>query len=240
MHNTWTICRREVNSFFDSLMAYIIIVAFLGLSGVFTWLFGSDIFFTGQASLAPFFSVSYWLLFFFIPAITMRTLAEERRSGTLELLATKPVTDLEIIAGKWLASWFLVLLSMVPTLIYLVTLTFLGRVDNGAVFGGYLSLILISGVYISIGILASSLTQNQIVAFILGLFIAFFFQLLFQVMVPITPSWISGILDYLSFASHFQSMSKGVISLNDLVYMLSMITLGIILATASLKRRVWQ
>lgn len=240
MHNTWTICRREVNSFFDSLMAYIIIITFLGLSGVFTWLFGSDIFFSGQASLTPFFSVSYWLLFFFIPAITMRTLAEERRSGTLELLATKPVTDFEIVAGKWLASWFLVLLSLAPTLIYFVTLTFLGNVDTGAVFGAYLSLALISGVYISIGILASSLTQNQIVAFILGLFMAFFFQLLFQVMVTVVPGWLSGIFDYLSFSSHFQSMSKGVISLGDLVYMISMISLGVILAMTSLKRRVWQ
>lgn len=239
MHNIWTICKREVNSFFDSLIAYIIIIVFLGLSGVFTWLFGSDIFFIGQASLASFFGVSFWTLFFFIPAVTMRTLADEKKSGTLELLVTKPVSDFQIVVGKWMASWFLILLSLLPTLIYYITVANLGNIDNGAVAGGYLALILVSGVYISIGIFASSLTSNTIVAFILSLFFGFFFQFLFNVMTPIMPGFLANILNYLSLSTHFNYMAKGVISIADLVYMLSLIALGMILATASLRRRTW-
>lgn len=239
MYNILTICKREVSSFFDSLMAYIIIIVFLGLSGVFTWLFGSDIFFRGQASLTSFFSVSFWTLFFFIPAVTMRTLAEERRSGTFELLATKPITELQIVTGKWLAVWLLIVFSLIPTVIYYITVANLGNIDTGAVIGGYLSLLLISGVYISVGIFASSLTSNQIVAFILSLFIAFFFQLFFNVMSPILPTFVSSIFNYLSLSTHFQTMSRGVLSIADIVYMLSLILTGIILATASLRRRVW-
>ncbi len=239
MHTIWTICKREVNTFFDSLIAYIILVVFLGLSGFFTWLSGSDIFFNGQASLTPFFQISFWTLFFFIPAITMRSLAEEKHSGTLELLATKPVTDFQIVAGKWLASWFLVIMMLLPTIIYYFTVTNLGNVDTGAVIGGYLSLILISGVYVSIGIFASSVTSNQIVAFILALFIAFFFQLLFDLMVQVLPSMLANIANYLSLSTHFRSMARGVISLNDIIYMASLTVLGMVFAMISLTRRTW-
>ncbi len=239
MHNIWTICKREVNSFFDSLMAYIIIIVFLGLSGVFTWLIGSDIFYVGQASLMSFFAVSFWTLFFFIPAVTMRTLADERKSGTLELLATKPISDFQIVAGKWLASWLLIVISIIPTVVYYITIANLGNIDNGAVFGGYLALILISGVYVSIGIFASSLTSNTIVAFIMSLFIGFFFQFLFDVMVPVAPSFLANIFNYLSLSTHFGTMAKGVIGITDLIYLFSLIGLGLVLATTSLRRRVW-
>lgn len=240
MHNIWTICKREVNSFFDSLMAYIIIIVFLGMSGVFTWLFGSDIFYIGQASLISFFAVSFWTLFFFIPAVTMRTLADENKSGTLELLATKPISDFQIVAGKWLASWFLIIISIIPTVVYYITIANLGNIDNGAVFGGYLALILISGVYVSIGIFASSLTNNTIVAFILSLFIGIFFQFLFDVMTPVVPTFLGNIFNYLSLSTHFQYMAKGVIGITDIIYLLSLIALGLILATSSLRRRMWQ
>ncbi|HKI45012.1 MAG TPA: ABC transporter permease [Balneolales bacterium] len=239
MHTIWTICKREVNTFFNSLIAYIILVVFLGLSGFFTWLSGSDIFFSGQASLTPFFQISFWTLFFFIPAITMRSLAEEKHSGTLELLATKPVSDFQIVTGKWLASWFLVLMMLLPTIIYYITVANLGNVDTGAVVGGYLSLMLISAVYVSIGIFASSVTSNQIVAFILALFISFFFQLLFNLMVPVLPNLLANIADYLSLTTHFSSMARGVISLNDVIYMLSLTILGLIFAMTSLTRRSW-
>jgi ABC-2 type transport system permease protein len=239
MHNIITICKREVSSFFDSLMAYIIIIVFLGLSGVFTWLFGTDIFFQGQASLSAFFGVSFWTLFFFIPAVTMRTLAEERRSGTLELLATKPVTDLQIVVGKWFASWLLIVFSLIPTIIYYITVANLGNIDNGAVMGGYISLLLISGVYVSIGVFSSSLTGNQIVAFILSLFIAFFFQFLFNMLNSLVPGMMANFFSYLSLSTHFHQMSRGVISFADIIYMLSLILLGMVLATVSLRRRVW-
>jgi len=240
MRYIWIICKREVNAFFDSLMAYIMLVVFLGLSGFFTWLFGSaDIFFVGQASLGTFFNIAFWTLFFFIPAVTMRMVAEEKKTGTLELLATKPISDFQIIAGKWLAAWLLILISLALTLPYYITVANLGPIDHGTVISGYLSLMLISAVYISIGIFASSLTSNQIVAFILTLFIAFFFQLLFSQMAPVLPGWLSDIAEYLSLGQHFQSMARGVIGITDITYMVSLTVIGFLLATASLKKRAW-
>jgi ABC-2 type transport system permease protein len=239
MKHIWTICKREVNAFFDSLMAYIMLIVFLGLSGLFTWLVGSDVFLVGQASLSSFFGVAFWTLFFFIPAITMRMVSEEDSSGTMELLATKPVSSFQIIAGKWLAAWFLVLIALVLTLPYDFTVANLGNLDIGATFSGYVALILISAVYTSIGIFASSVTSNQIVAFILALFIAFFFQLLFGLLASILPDFLANIAYYLSLSQHFQTMSRGVIGLANVIYLLSLTLVGYLLATVSLKRRIW-
>ena len=176
MNAIWIITKREMAGFFDSLIAYVLLILFLGFSGFFTWLFGSDVFTIGQASLIVFFQWSFWTLFFFIPGITMRTLAEEMNSGTIEIITTKSVSNWQIILGKFLSSWLLVIIALVLTLPYYYTVTRLGSVDHGAVLGGYLGLIMISGVYISIGIFASSITKNQIVAFLVTLFIAIFFQ----------------------------------------------------------------
>jgi ABC-2 type transport system permease protein len=240
MHYVWTICKREINAFLDSLMAYILLIVFLGLSGFFTWLFGSgDVFFVGQASLQTFFGVAFWTLFFFAPAITMRMLAEERRSGTLELLATKPLSDVQIVAGKWLASWLLILIALVLTLPYYVTVANLGPIDHGATISGYLALALISGAYVSIGLFASSLTDNQIVALLLSLFLAFFFQLLFGQMAPVLPDALADLAAFLSLNSHFQDMARGVIALPSLGYVASLIVGGGLFATVSLKRRSW-
>lgn len=240
MRHIWIICKREINAFFDSLMAYIILIVFLGLSGLFTWLLGGgDIFFVGQASLASFFNVAFWTLFFFIPAITMRMMAEEKRSGTMELLATKPISHFQIVAGKWLAAWLLVVISLVLTLPYYITVANLGPIDHGATISGYLALMLISGVYTSIGIFASSLTTNQIVAFIMSLFIAFFFQMIFSQLAAILPDMLANVAQYLSLNQHYQTMSRGVIGLSNLVYMLSLIVIGFLFATMAVKRRAW-
>lgn len=240
MRHIWIICKREMNAFFDSLMGYIMLVVFLGLSGIFTWLMGGgDIFFVGQASLSSFFNVAFWTLFFFIPAITMRMMAEEERSGTMELLATKPVSHFQIVAGKWLAAWLLVAISLALTLPYYVTVANLGPIDHGATISGYIALLLISGVYTSIGIFASSLTSNQIVAFISSLFIAFFFQLLFGQMASILPDSLGNVTQFLSLNQHYQTMSRGVIGLSNLVYLISLIFIGFLCAAISIKRRVW-
>jgi len=240
MHFVWTICKREVNSFFDSLMAYIILVVFLGLSGFFTWLPNNgDIFFVGQASLSVFFGIAFWTLFFFIPAITMKMMAEEEKSGTLELLATKPISDFQIVAGKWLAAWLLVVISLVLTLPYYITVANLGNIDHGQVVSGYFALLLISAAYTSIGIFASSLTSNQIVAFILSLFIAFFFQLLFGQIAPVLPDVLSNVANYLSLNQHYQTLSRGVIGFSNVAYLLSLTILGFVMATVTLKRRSW-
>ncbi len=240
MYVVWTICKREVNAFFDSLTAYVLLVIFLGLSGTFTWLFGQgDIFFVGQASLSTFFNVAFWTLFFFIPAVTMGMVAEERRSGTLELLATKPLDDLQIVAGKWLAAWGLVAIALVFTLPYYVTVARLGPIDHGATISGYVGLLLVSAVYASIGIFASSLTSNQIVAFLLSLLIAVFLHLLFGQMASILPERAAAVAEFLDLRSHFQTMARGVIDAASVLYAGTLTVVAGLAATVSLKSRSW-
>jgi len=240
MHAVWTICKREVNAFFDSLTAYVLLVIFLALSGTFTWLFGQgDIFFVGQASLDTFFQVAFWALFFFIPAVTMGMIAEERRSGTLELLATKPVDDLHVVAGKWLAAWGLVAIALAFTLPYYVTVAQLGPIDHGATISGYLGLLFVSAVYVSIGLFASSLTRNQIVAFLLSLLLAVFLHLLFGQMATILPGVAADAASFLDLQQHFQTMSRGVIDGATVLYVATLTVVGGLAATVSLKSRSW-
>ncbi len=237
MKQIWTITTRELGSFFDSLMAYILIVAFLGFSGFFTWLYGGDVFLIGQTSLRGFFGIAYWTLFFFIPAITMRLLAEEKRSGTLELLLTKAITDRQLVIGKFLGAFLLICITLAFTIIYVITLANIGNLDNGGVISGYLGLILMSAAYISIGIFASSVTSNQIVAFLFALLISLFFHLLFDMLAMDSTSFFGQIFSYLSLANHYESITRGVVDSKDIVYFLSIITLGLVLAEFSLTRR---
>jgi len=237
MKKTWIIAKRELSVFFDSLIGYIIIVAFLGFTGFFTWLYGSDIFYVGQASLQTFFSIAYWTLFFFIPAITMRLVAEEKRSGTLDLLFTKPVTDWQIITGKFVSTLMLILISLVLTLPYYFTIWGLGPIDHGVVWSGYLGLVLMSAAYISIGIFASTVTKNQIIAFLLALFIGIFFHIIFKMLAQSMTGQLADIINYLNLSSHYEAISRGVIDTKDLIYFLSIIVLGLGLSELSLAKR---
>ena len=237
MRKIWIISLRELRSFFDSLTAYILIVAFLGLSGFFTWLSGSDIFFIGQASLQPFFSVAYWTLFFFTPALTMRMLAEENKTGTIELLLTKAVTDWDVILGKFLACLELIGIALLLTFPYYISVWAMGPVDHGAVWCGYLGLILMSMSFIGIGLFASSVTNNQIVAFLLSLFIGVFFLIIFNVLASNLTGFLGELLNFLSLSTHFDSISRGVVDSRDVIFFLSITVLGLILAEASLSKR---
>jgi ABC-2 type transport system permease protein len=237
MGKIWIIAKRELQSFFDSLTAYIVLVAFLGFSGFFTWLYGADIFLHNQANLRVFFNIAYWSLFFFIPAITMRTLAEENKSGTIELLLTKAVTDWQVVCGKFLACLVLVLIALALTLPYYFSVWKLGPVDHGSVLTGYLGLILMSATCISIGIYTSSITTNQIVAFLLALLIGIFFHVIFGVLSSSFTGALAGFFNYLSLNAHFDSISRGVIDSKDLVYFLSIIILGLTLSEITLAKR---
>ncbi len=237
MNAIWTITKRELNSFFDSLIAYIMLVLFLGFSGFFTWLLGSDIFLVGEASLESFFNVAFWTLFFFIPALTMRLLAEEKKTGTIELLLTKAITDRELVVGKFLATLLLVLIALLFTLPYVITLANIGNIDAGQIFCGYLGLLLMSGMYTSIGLYASSITSNQIVAFLAALFIGLFFHIIFGALARQVHGWIGQVLESLSLTNHFESISRGVMDTRDLFYFLSVIVIGLSLAELSLAKR---
>lgn len=239
MDKIWIITKRELASFFDSLIAYVLIIIFLGLSGFFTWLFGNNVFLLNQASLQVFFGIAFWTLFFFIPAITMRMLAEETRSGTIELLSTKAISDWQIVSGKFLACLLLVVIALICTLPYCITVSKLGSIDHGAVLGGYFGLMFLSAGYISIGIFASSLTNNQIVAFLLALFIGIFFHVLFDVMGFSIRGTLGSVFNYLSMRTHFDSLSRGVVDSRDLIYFISVILFGLTFSQAMLSRRNW-
>jgi ABC-2 type transport system permease protein len=237
MNTVWIITKRELNSFFDSLIAFIVIVLFLGFSGFFTWISGSDIFLVGQASLRLFFAISYWTLFFFIPALTMRMLAEEKKTGTLEMLLTKPVTDRQVILGKYLATLILIAIALLFTLPYFITVAKIGNIDAGGTICGYLALLLISAAYASIGLFSSSITNNQIVAFLTALFIGIFFHFLFQVIASGMKGLFGQIIDSFSMTVHFESLSRGVLDSKDLIYFGSIIFLGLFLTEVSLSKR---
>jgi ABC-2 type transport system permease protein len=236
MKNIWIITRRELATFFNSLMAYIMIVAFLGFSGFFTWFLGSDVFFIKQASLEPFFNIAFWTLFFFIPGLTMRQFAEENRSGTIELLLTKPVSDWEVVMGKFSATFLLIAIALLMTMPYYITLSFLGPVDHGAVWTAYLGLLLMSGVYISIGLFTSSISKNQIVGYLLALFIGIFFQIIFSFIAGYLTGFGGEVFNFLSVSTHMESISRGVIDSRDVLFFLSLIFLGLILTEANLEK----
>lgn len=237
MKKIWIIAKRELNAFFDSLMAYILLVAFLGFTGFFTWLLVADVFFNNQASLQSFFAVAYWSLFILIPAITMRMVAEEKKSGTLELLLTKPLTDWQVILGKFLGSLLLICIALALTIPYYITVANLGPIDHGAVWTGYLGLILMSATYISIGIFTSSVTNNQIVSFLLALFIGIFFHWIFDMIASSFTGFFGEIFSFLSVSSHYDSVTRGVVDTKDLIYFLSIIFLGLVASEAALSKR---
>lgn len=238
MRSIWTIGKRELDSFFDSLIAYILLVLFLGFSGFFTWMFGNgDIFLVGQTTMRGFFQVAFWSLFFFIPALTMRLLAEEKKSGTIELLLTKAVTDRQVVLGKFLGALSLVVIALLFTLPYVITLANIGNLDHGEIIGGYMALLLMSASYVSIGLFASSITNNQIVAFLLSLMIGLFFHLIFDILAGSFTGIAGTILSNLSVSSHYESISRGVMDTRDLIYFASIIAIGLLLSELSLTKR---
>ncbi|MFK8104486.1 MAG: ABC transporter permease [Saprospiraceae bacterium] len=237
MNPSWIIAKRELGSFFDSLVAYILLIAFLGFSGFFTWFEGNDIFIRKEADLRVFFGAAFWTLFFFIPALTMRQLAEEKKTGTIELLLTKAVTSRQVVLGKFLACLMLVGIALLFTLPYYVTVAQIGTMDHGATICGYVGLLLMSAAYISIGLFASSITNNQIVAFLLALFIGIFFHFLFDVLSSSMTGWMGELFSTLSLSRHYDSITRGVVDTKDLIYFGSIIFLGIALSEIAISKR---
>lgn len=238
MKMIWTIAVQELRSHFDSLMAYILLVLFLGFSGVFTWIYGNDIFMYGQASLQVFFSIAYVTLFLLIPALTMKSIAEEVRTGTIEMLLTKPLSCRQIVIGKYLAIVMLIAMALALTLPYYISVSCIGNIDNGAVFCGYFGLLLMSSAYVGIGLFASSITNNQIVSFLLALLIGLFFHIIFGMI----GHQLGGVLGQLAMGldmnSHFEGIARGVIDTKDLIYFVSLTFVGIFLAEKSLESKI--
>lgn len=225
----YAVFKRELFSLLNSLMAYITIGVFLLASGLLLWFFpDTSILEYGYAELNGFFNLAPFLFLFLIPAMTMRSFAEERREGTYILLATRPVTDWQIIFAKYLACFVLVIFALLPTVIYSYSIAELalpkGNIDTGAIIGSYIGLLLLGAAFVSIGIFASSLTKNQVVAFALSVFLCFFAYSGFEAMSQIFGlRAIENILLSLSLNEHYQSMSRGVLDTRDLVYFLTFI-----------------
>jgi ABC-2 type transport system permease protein len=235
LQNVGPIFRRELRSYFNSPVAYVVIIVFLGIIG---WFFTSNLFLMNVASLRVVFELVPLVFLFFVPAITMRLLAEEKKSGTLELLTTKPVRDVEIILGKFLAAWALLAAALAPTLLYVVSVGLLGSLDIGPVFTGYLGLLLMGGVYVAIGLLASSLTENQIVAFIISFLIILALFLMDKVLMYV-PEAFASTLEFLAIDYHFSNIARGVIDSRNIIYFGSLLGMSLYLATVSLERRKW-
>jgi ABC-2 type transport system permease protein len=233
--NVGTIFKKELRSYFNSAVAYVVIVVFLAIVG---WMYTSSMFLINVASLRMMFELIPLVFLFVVPAITMRLLAEEKKAGTIELLTTKPLHDWEIVAGKFLAAWALIGIALIPTLIYYITIVFLGDIDNGPVIGGYLGLLLMAGVYVAVGLLASSFTENQIIAFIVGLLMMFAFFMMDKVLIFV-PDFMTSIVEYLGIDFHFSNIARGVIDSRDVVYFGSVLGFTLYLSVVSLEKRKW-
>jgi len=231
------IAKKEVRSFFDSLIAYVLLALFLGITGYFTWLAGNDFFLVKQATLRNFFGIAQLVLFFVIPALTMRMFAEENRTGTLEFLQTKSISDWQIVLGKFFACWMLVAVALLLTIPFYITVWQLGPIDHGATLTGYLGLFLMSAAFIGIGLLASSITNNQIVAFLLALVVGALLQFVFVGIANESTGIVSNIFGYLNMQSHYTSLARGVIDTRDIIYFFSITMVTLIAAEAVLGKR---
>jgi ABC-2 type transport system permease protein len=239
-----SILKKELNTFFSSLAAYIVIGVFLVVMGLFMWVFPDySVLKYCYATLEQLFSMAPWIFMFLIPAITMRSLAEERQTGTIEFLITKPIKLWNIIGGKYLAALLLIVFALLPTLLYYYTIHELGspkgNLDSGAIWGSYLGLLLLGAAYASVGLFASSITNNQVVAFITATFLCFFCHWAFFYLSKL-PMFVGSYDDFVQMLGidyHYNSISRGVIDTRDLVYFLSFIALFLGLTYVSLERR---
>lgn len=236
------ILKKEINTFFASPIGYLVIAVFLLLNGLFLWLFKGEfnVLDNGFADLSSFFLLAPWILIFLVPAVTMRSFADEKKQGTLELLLTKPIRHFNIVFGKYLGALVLIIMALVPTLLYVFTISKLGNpegnLDLGSIMGSYFGLLFLVAAYTAIGVFASSLSDNQIVAFIIAVFICFFFYFGFEGLSNYNLFGDVFYIENLGMESHFKSMSRGVLDTRDIIYFLSITALFLIGTTLNIKR----
>ncbi len=235
---------KEINSFFSSIVGYVALLVFLVACGLFLWIIPEySILNYGYASMDRFFEIAPWLLLLLVPAVTMRSLADEFRTGTIEWLSTKPLTDLDIIMGKYLATIALIIFALLPTLVYVYTISNLSlpdiSLDSGAIIGSYIGLFFLAATFAAVGVFCSSLTANQVVGFLIALLACYLLYTGFEQLSKL-PKFSEGIDYYLSMIGmefHYNSISRGLIDSRDVVYFLSIIILFISLTRFSLSNR---
>ncbi len=240
-----SIFKKEIRSFLSSLIAYVVIIVFLLIIGLFTWIFADgNVLAQGYANLDILFFMAPWVFIFLISAITMRSFSEEIKQGTFEVLSTKPITDFQIVLGKYLAAVSLVVFAILPTLLYFYSVYELGlpigNIDVGATWGSYIGLVLLGASYAAIGIFSSAVTPNQIVAFILGMFLCFFFYVGFDQLSNLSLfGGLDSFVQSLGIQVHYDSISRGVVDTRDLVYFGSIIAVFLGLTLVVLDSRKW-
>lgn len=242
----WAQYLKEIRGFFSSVTGFMVIIVFSLLNSSFMWIFKGDnnVLESGYATMDSLFSLAPWLFLFLVPAVCMRMFAEEKKSGTLELLFTRPLTEWHIVLAKFLAAWTLILIAILPTLVYFISVYMLGspvgNIDVGGVWGSYIGLLFLGGIYASIGVFSSSLTDNQIVAFIIAVLLSFLFYVGFDLISTVfSQGQISHFVERAGIDFHYQSVSRGVVDSRDLLYFAG---LGFILLYATrfvLLRRKW-
>jgi len=242
----FTLFKKEINSFFSSITGYIVIIVFLLINSLFIWVFpgSNNVLDGGYASLDSLFIIAPWVFLFLVPAITMRMFTDEKKSGTIETLFTKPLNDVTIISAKSLAAFVLVVFSLVPTFIYFFSVYKLGNpvgsIDTGGTWGSYIGLFFLSAIYVSIGIFSSSITDNQIVAFLVGMFLCFVMFMGFDYLSELTfLKSIDNVVLNLGMNEHYKSLSRGVIDSRDIIYFISVSLIFIVLTKLILQSRKW-
>jgi len=242
----FTLFKREIKNFLSSLIGYIVITVFLLINGLFLWVFPMDynILENGYANIDGLFLLGPFVFLFLIPAITMRSFAEEKRSGTIELLMTKPLTDLQVILSKYFAGLVLVIFSLLPTLIYYASVYYLGsttgNIDVGGTWGSYIGLLFLGAAFVSIGLFASTISDNQIISFIISLFLCGFIYIGFEFIYQLEFfGRFDLFIQSLGINEHYASISRGVVDTRDVLYFLSLITIFILLSKISLQSRKW-
>ena len=237
MRNILIIFRKELRIFFDSPIAYIFIIAFLAFSN---WLFFRSFFIVGQLSMRDYFFFIPWIFLVFIPAVTMRLWAEEKKIGTIEVLMTLPVRNYEVVLGKFLASFSFVMIALALSFFLPLTLFFLGDVDFGPIIGGYVGACFLGGAYLAIGLFVSNLAENQIVAFIIAALLSFALFIIGEDLVLATlPNSLVPTFSFLGLGKHFVSLQRGVLDSRDVIYYISVIGFFLFLNTQSLESRKW-
>ncbi|MFV8838601.1 gliding motility-associated ABC transporter permease subunit GldF [Salinimicrobium soli] len=238
----FAILKKEISSFFASPIGYLVIGLFLVVNGLFLWVFNGsyNIFDNGFANLTPFFTLAPWIFLFLIPAITMKSFSEEIRQGTLELLLTKPLSTWKLVLGKYLAALVLIIMALIPTLLYIATIYYLGKpegnLDSGVIIGSYFGLLFLGACYTAIGIFASILSPNQIVSFILAIFLCFISYFAFDALADLNLFSIGAFgAEDLGLSAHYESISRGVIDTRDLVYFISFAVFFLALTNFSLQ-----
>ncbi len=242
----FALIKKEINGFFSTITGYIVVVMFLLINSLIMWVFPGqfNILDGGYATIDTLFIIAPWVFLFLVPAVTMRLIADEKRTGTIEILLTRPLTDFQIIGAKYIAGVALVLFSLVPTLLYFLSVYLLGdevgNIDTGGTWGSFIGLFFLAAIYVAIGIFASSITENQIVAFITGMTICFVFFIGFEALstLPQLKS-INSIIVNIGINEHYKSISRGVIDSRDVIYYLAIITSFLLLTRTVLESRKW-